>query len=106
MQESLQARAARLIAELWQRSQPQVRERVDLLEAAAESSRSGTLTIQQRADAEATAHKLAGSLGMFGFPRGTDLARAFEQEIRKPAPDPAELSHLVSSLRSTLFPPS
>jgi len=37
------------------------------------------------------AHKLAGTLGMFGYPRGTDLARLIEEVLELPDPlTPAE----------------
>jgi HPt (histidine-containing phosphotransfer) domain-containing protein len=32
-------------------------------------------------DAANVAHKLAGTLGMFGYPRGTDLARLIEEVL-------------------------
>ncbi len=37
------------------------------------------MTQEQREAAHSAAHKLAGSLGTFSLPRGTELAREFEQ---------------------------
>ncbi len=104
MQNSVQDRTARLIADLWLKSQPQVRQRVAVLEAAAAAAQIAPLSNEQRAEAESIAHKLAGSLGMFGFPAGTEAARAYEVELHAPAPDPAKLTELAATLRATLFP--
>ena len=49
-------------------------------------------------------HKLAGSLGMFGFPKGTVIARALEDEFHQDSPDPALLSDLTRDLRHTPLP--
>jgi HPt (histidine-containing phosphotransfer) domain-containing protein len=104
MSDSTQSRASELIAEVWQRSLPQIRERLALLDAAAAAAQSGTLAEPQRAAAESVAHKFSGSLGMFGFPEGTDLARALEDEYRSESPNPDVLAELTASLRAALFP--
>lgn len=50
-----------------------------------------------------TAHKLAGSLGMFGYPRGTELAREIEQMLEYDGiVDPGLLRELVVELRGCL----
>jgi HPt (histidine-containing phosphotransfer) domain-containing protein len=101
MPDSPETRAAQLIAQVWQRSRPQVLTRLAELENAAAAAAAGTLDEAQRAQAESTAHKLSGSLGMFGFPRGTDLARTLEAELKLSPPDAEKLT---ASLRSELFP--
>jgi hypothetical protein len=106
MQEPAQTRIAKLVADLWLRSRPQVRDRVDLLKAAANASQEGPLDERQRSEAEGIAHKLAGSLGMFGFPDGTEIARALELELRKDTPDSVHLQQLCDRLRAILFPPA
>jgi HPt (histidine-containing phosphotransfer) domain-containing protein len=63
---------------LWDRFVPEMRNRVNVLQAAADASERGDLTPEQREAAHAAAHKLAGTLGTFNLPRGTDLARKFE----------------------------
>jgi HPt (histidine-containing phosphotransfer) domain-containing protein len=105
MEETAQSRTTQLIAELWRKNQPQILERIALLESAAAAARSGTLTDGQRTEAESMSHKLAGSLGMFGFPAGTTIARALEDEFHADTPDPVLLNTLTSTLRSTLYPP-
>ncbi|MES2393564.1 MAG: Hpt domain-containing protein [Acidobacteriota bacterium] len=68
----------KLLATLWERNRPLILERVNELDSAAECSATGTLTAEARRSAISTAHKLAGSLGMFGYPEGTELARKIE----------------------------
>ena len=87
----------KLIAALWRRNLPQTLDRLDLLDRAAS-------TPALYAEAAAVAHKLAGSLGMFGFHEGTDLARQLEQLLEAPKPDPATLATLTAQLRRSLFP--
>ena len=65
--------------QLWIRFLPEIRERVAILEAAAQARVAGVLTSEHREAAHAAAHKLAGTLGTFSLARGTDLAREFEQ---------------------------
>ena len=95
MDETKQTSIQKMIAALWQRSQPQVLERLALLDRAATEP----LKPRLRQDAVATAHKLAGTLGMFGFHEGTRLAREFEQHLETPSPDPAHLAALATELR-------
>jgi HPt (histidine-containing phosphotransfer) domain-containing protein len=64
--------------QLWTRFLPEIRERVRILEAAAQSCVAGAITTEQREGAHAAAHKLAGTLGTFNLSRGTELAREFE----------------------------
>ena len=67
-----------MISALWDRSRHTVVERAALLRTA------GDLLVDNRLDqatqlkAVDSAHKLAGVLGTFGLPRGTDLAREAE----------------------------
>jgi len=94
-----------LLARLWTRSLPVVRERLDLLDTAAAAAASNTLTDSLRSHAIAEAHKLAGSLGMFGYCEGTDRARAIEALLEAEGiPSADRLSTLAIELRATLFP--
>jgi len=93
----------KLLASLWERSLPVLRERCALLERAATAAQAGTLTPELRAEATAIAHKLSGSLGMFGYPEGTDLARRIEEHLEAPTPtDAPRLTHDVTALLATL----
>jgi len=94
-----------LLARLWERSLPVVRERLDVLDSAAAAAGNSALTNDLRTYAIAEAHKLAGSLGMFGYSEGTDLARQIETLLEtEAAPPPDHLATLAANLRTTLFP--
>ncbi len=60
-----------LLADLWQKNLPTLRERLDLLDRIASTAASGTLAEATRLEALTIAHKLSGSLGMFGYQQGT-----------------------------------
>jgi HPt (histidine-containing phosphotransfer) domain-containing protein len=67
-----------MLTALWERSRHTVVERAALLEKAGallKENRMDDATQQRAVD---SAHKLAGVLGTFGLPRGTDLAREAE----------------------------
>ncbi|HEY0307317.1 MAG TPA: Hpt domain-containing protein [Acidobacteriaceae bacterium] len=81
------AKTAQLLAVLWERNLPVVEERLALLEnAIGILVRTSTLAPQLQIDAANVAHKLAGTLGMFGYPRGTELARMMEEILELPDP--------------------
>ena len=66
------------IDRLWDRFLPEIRQRVEILEAAAAALAVNQLPAEREA-VHAAAHKLAGTLGTFNLSRGTDLAREFER---------------------------
>ena len=75
-----------LLATLWSRSQQNIRERLDVLRTAHRTLRSNpTDNNDRRAGADA-AHKLAGILGTFGLPEGTNLARRIEVMLDSASP--------------------
>ena len=90
----------KLLAQLWEKSLPVLRERLAQLEAAAEPNR--TLSAEARREAANTAHKLAGSLGMFGYPKGTALARELEVLFEGALPVTDSAMSLVERLRAEL----
>ena len=95
--------ARRMLASLWERSVPVVRERIAELEAAAQSAADRSLTPEAREAAAGTAHKLAGSLGMFGYSQGTDAARRLEQQLEgSNTLNSASLQADVAALRAAL----
>lgn len=110
MKKDDEAKIDSLLAALWERNLPALRERLDTLDRAAAAAASGHLTEASRAEALSIAHKLSGSLGMFGHHRGTELARQIEAILSLPTPAPlasdapARLSALVAGLRDTLSP--
>ncbi|MBW4457762.1 MAG: response regulator [Nostoc indistinguendum CM1-VF10] len=56
--------------------------RIAVLKLASDALRKGTLDAQLRQKAEQEAHKLAGSLGSFGFPKGSLLANEIEDLLQ------------------------
>ncbi|MGB9228867.1 MAG: Hpt domain-containing protein [Terracidiphilus sp.] len=96
-QPGLDANLSEALDRMWARFLPDIRDRISVLEAAAEAAAANDLSAHQREDAHATAHKLAGALGTFGLMRGTDLARRFEAEFSsEPGPDQSQGKALVA----------
>jgi HPt (histidine-containing phosphotransfer) domain-containing protein len=99
-----QEKTASLLASLWLRNRPLLEERLALLDKAASSAAAGVLVEELREEAADTAHKLAGSLGMYGYDNGTRIARQLELLLDYPTPDPTQIKVLATQLRHTLFP--
>jgi HPt (histidine-containing phosphotransfer) domain-containing protein len=97
-------KTAALLAALWQRNQPLVSERLAILDRAADAAAVGTLDEGLRNEAVSAAHKLAGSLGMYGYDEGTRIAREMEVLLGGAAPDGARLQLLCGELRAAVFP--
>jgi HPt (histidine-containing phosphotransfer) domain-containing protein len=82
---------------LWTRFQPEIRNRVELLAAAAAACAANDLSAAQRDAAHDAAHKLAGTLGTFNLAHGTELAREFELlSESENTPDSATGDRMVS----------
>jgi HPt (histidine-containing phosphotransfer) domain-containing protein len=64
--------------QVWQKSLPLLRDRVHALDQALTAIQSDQLTPELRSNAALEAHRLAGLLGTFGYPEGTDAARMLE----------------------------
>ncbi|MEK6397656.1 MAG: Hpt domain-containing protein [Terriglobus sp.] len=96
---------AALVA-IWKKNLPQVRERLAVLQRAAnELTSTRTLDDDLRKEALALAHKLAGSLGMFGIHSGTAAARAIDQTLEQDGlPQPERLQEYVDALALALAP--
>jgi HPt (histidine-containing phosphotransfer) domain-containing protein len=84
-----------MISALWERSRHTVAERAQLLQSAGELWNNNRLDAATKLRAVDSAHKLAGVLGTFGLPRGTDLAREAELLFgQSTPPDKAEIERL------------
>ncbi len=70
------------IEPIWERSREEIARRIGTLEEAVAALLSGALPAGMRGEAVRDAHKLAGSLGMFGLPNGSGLARQVEHALR------------------------
>lgn len=98
------ASMAEALSRMWARFLPEIEHRVVLLEQSSAALACGTLSVQEREAAHHAAHKLAGILGTFGLPQGTDLARQAEHLLESdvlPESIP-RLASLVADLRSLL----
>ena len=106
--QSQQVRAA--LAQIWERSKGTILNRVVVLEQATLALLEGALSGALQEQAEREAHKLAGSLGTFGFAQGSRLAREMEYLLQAVAPlgqaETLRLSELVLALRQELERPS
>ena len=84
-----------LIAALWQKNKPIVEERLSVLEKF-----SITSSNQQREEVISAAHKLSGSLGMYGYPIASEIAAKIEHLLKH---EPStEITGLVSAIRQNL----
>jgi HPt (histidine-containing phosphotransfer) domain-containing protein len=98
-------KTASLLAALWVRNRPVVEQRVAVLDRAALAAANGPLTEELRTEANSSAHKLAGALGMYGYDEGTQIARRLELMLSVTTPDAARLNELIVELRASIFPP-
>jgi hypothetical protein len=92
-----------LLADLWKKNLPTLEVRLALLDRVASNAAAGTLAEATRLEALSVAHKLSGSLGMFGYQQGTQIAGSIEHILKTPTPeDLATLPTLAASLRAAL----
>ncbi|MBW4520281.1 MAG: response regulator [Scytolyngbya sp. HA4215-MV1] len=106
---SLPDQARNAAMEAWEYLKGTVLERLVILDRAVEAFQAGNLPESIRSDAEQAAHKLAGSLGMFGFPEGSRLGREIERWFQNPnwLESPLHLQTIVTKLHQELQrPPS
>ena len=75
-----------LLATLWERSRQTISERVEVLRAAHRNLRTNPADKNARRAGADAAHKLAGILGTFGLPDGTNLARRVELLLEASVP--------------------
>jgi HPt (histidine-containing phosphotransfer) domain-containing protein len=104
---------AEVLEKMWMRYLPDILERVRTLQEASAALTSGSLSPAISKAAESAAHKLAGTLGTFALPRGTELARELEQTFAaEGGPEAAsapriaatvsELRNMIESRKSTI----
>jgi HPt (histidine-containing phosphotransfer) domain-containing protein len=79
MTEDAAAKIAARLTELWIRSRPTVLERMTLLHTACDALSSNLADISARETGREAAHKLSGILGVFGLPRGSEIASSIEE---------------------------
>jgi CheY-like chemotaxis protein len=107
--EARRERTARVIAAVWERNKLTIFEEVGVIEKAVASLSEGGVEDGLRRKAQAEAHKLAGSVGTFGFAGGSRIAREIEQifkdSLRLDESRSLRLTELVVQLRDELGQP-
>ena len=94
----------KLIAGVWRRNRTLVLSRLEFLECTASAVATQSVTPVLLEEALSILHKLAGSLGMFGFGEGTLLVRVLEQQLESAAPNAGVMFLTIDKLRVVLFP--
>jgi DNA-binding response OmpR family regulator len=79
---SSQQQLGRSVSEIWQRTKGMSLQRVKLLTQVVQALKTGSLTPDLQQQAIQNAHKLAGSLGTFGFEEGSHLAQQLESVLQ------------------------
>jgi len=91
---------------LWEEHSDRIFGRIETIEEAIVALMDERLEDGLRQEAVRDAHKLAGSLGTFGFPEGTRIARDLERSLEGENPpereDAVRLSELVVALRHAI----
>lgn len=91
---------------VWEKFKGQNQARITILEQAIVALEQNSLESEIWQQARSAAHKLAGSLGVFGMSEGSQIAQAIEQILQAEPPlSPTQVQHLfslVSSLRQLL----
>jgi DNA-binding response OmpR family regulator len=94
------------VAQAWETHQGTMQERLSVLEATAAAIDGGQLSTDLQQAGCSQAHKLAGSLGCYGFKEGSLIARELEQLLQRSAPlddqQAAQIFQLVQRLRQNL----
>lgn len=73
-----------LLLKLWETSKATIAERLETIRQAQAQMAKNALKAVERKNAVDAAHKLAGILGTFGLPEGTELARQVEEGLAVP----------------------
>ena len=90
------------LAMLWQRHRKSNFDRIALLELTAANVLRATSNEDAIAEGARAAHKLAGSLGTFGFDAGSRAALEAESLLREPVIDARLLAEAVATLRASV----
>ena len=96
---------AEALKQLWEQHRDEIFRRIDTIEEAIAALMEDDLDDDLRERAMNDAHKLAGSLGTFGYGEGTRQARDIERILEGEAPAPEEavrLSELIVGLRHSI----
>jgi DNA-binding response OmpR family regulator len=97
------------VSKLWEKFRGTFTAQIEVLEQASTALLDNRLTLQFQQNAKREAHRLAGSLGIFGFAEGSTLARRLEHLLETEKmigqEQALELSELVGQLQHELRKP-
>jgi DNA-binding response OmpR family regulator/HPt (histidine-containing phosphotransfer) domain-containing protein len=91
------ARLAEIMQKMWHEFQERLQQQLAILDAAIQN-----LTPKQQQQAQEIAHRLVGSLGVYGMPQAANLARQIEQAIA-PCASQLERQTLTNLLQQLRF---
>lgn len=99
-----------LLDQVRSRFQNSLNQRLAVLEAIAADLQADRFSVAQFQSGREEAHRLTGSLGTFGCPEGSELARAIEQWLQtyldgKPG-NPEQFQHLLARLKQVIAYPA
>src|SRR4051794_4669885 len=104
-----------MLAVVWNKNRDLLLHRLDSIESFCRQLPASASDDDLRAEASSDAHKLAGSLGMFGLNEGTAVARDIENRLRDSTPESlltsaipslaAQLRTLVERFQVSVAPP-
>ena len=107
--ELLQQQVIGSVSQLWEKFKGTFIAQVEVIEQATQALTKGRLTVELQQNAKQEAHRLAGSLGIFGFTEGSALARRLEQLLETEGTIGQEqvlqISELVGLLQQQLSKP-
>ena len=94
-----------MVVEVWQRVRPSAAQKVAVVASASSRLATGDLDEVLRADAWQQAHRLAGSLGSFGWADASVAAATAERILEAPTPaDADELADAVARMERAVDP--
>ena len=93
------SKVRQVLQELWEANRGTIAERIAAIRSAYDLLSGAGLDASTREKAISAAHKLAGVLGTFGFPRGSELALQTQLLLEVDGPVvPAEIARLKAML--------
>jgi DNA-binding response OmpR family regulator len=105
-QSELELASKTMMLELWEQFKSSFDEKLGLLDDVIAALQMGDLALELRQSAQKTVHKLIGSLGVYGFPQGSILARQIEDllspDLNLTDPEIDAIAQLVADLKQEL----
>lgn len=100
-----QAKVMAAVQQMWVKFKQSLGAKIALFEQAIAQLSTGTLDQELHASAQAEAHRLIGSLGTLGLPKGSEIMRQIEQLLRLESPEPQlapRLKELIEQLKQAV----